>query len=166
MEDKVAALLRELKSIELKNKGLLLTFWSKQTAVAPPSATFPNIRSVCPSASIAVSDEVKDASDNPSLTPTTATTPVLVKAKVQEALKNEISLINSDLVGLLKRKSLGLWTDSQEDDLKAKNQKKVKLEMVLKKKQDDQKRQKKRHVMKEGKKSYKFVKTTLSCSVS
>ena len=39
LEDKVVA---ELKSVELKNKGLLLTFWSQQTAVAPLSATFPN----------------------------------------------------------------------------------------------------------------------------
>ena len=39
LEDKVAALLRELKSVELKNKGSLLTFWSKQTALAPLSAT-------------------------------------------------------------------------------------------------------------------------------
>ena len=85
LEDKVAALLRELKSVELKNKGSLLTFWSKQTAVAPLSATFPNISSVCPSSSSAVSDEVKDASDNPSLITPTITTPVLVKAKVQEA---------------------------------------------------------------------------------
>ena len=67
LEDKVVALLRELKSVELKNKGSLLTFWSKQTAVVPLSATFPNINYVCPSASSAVSDEVKDASDNPSI---------------------------------------------------------------------------------------------------
>ena len=48
LEDKVAALLRELKSVELKNKGSLLTFWSKLTAVAPLSATLPNVSSVCP----------------------------------------------------------------------------------------------------------------------
>ena len=40
------------------------------------------------------------ASDNPSLITLTITTPVLVKAKVLEALKNEISLINT----LLKKK--------------------------------------------------------------
>ena len=80
----------------------------------------PNISSVCSSASSAVSDEVEVASDNHSLITPTIVTPVLVRAKVQEALKNDLSLINSDLVGLLKRKSLGLLTDSQ-DDLKAKN---------------------------------------------
>ena len=68
----------------------------------------------CYFTSSAVSDDVEVASDNPSLITPTTTTPVLVKAKVQEALKNEIILINSDLVGLLKRKSLGLLTDSQE----------------------------------------------------
>ena len=120
LEDKVAAFLRELKSVELKNKGSLLTFWSNQTAVAPRSATLPNISSVCPSASSAVSDEVEVASDNHSIITPTIVTSVLVRAKVQEALKNDLSLINSDLVGLLKRKSFGLLTDSQ-DDLKAKN---------------------------------------------
>ena len=50
--------------------------------------------------SSAVSDDFEVASDNPSLITPTTTTPVLVKAKVQEALKNEMILINS---GLLKR---------------------------------------------------------------
>ena len=118
LEDKVVALLWELKSVELKTR-IPADFLVKQTAVAPLSAALPNVSSVCPFTSSAVSDDVKVASDNPSLTPT-ITTPVLVTAKVQEALKNESSLINSDLVGLLKRKSLGLLTDSQ-DDLKAKN---------------------------------------------
>ena len=43
LEDKVVALLRKLKSVELINKGSLLTFWSKQT---PLSATLPNVSSV------------------------------------------------------------------------------------------------------------------------
>ena len=88
------------------------------SCITPLSATLLNVSFVCPFTSeSAVSDDVKVASDNPSLITPTITTPELVTAKVQEALKNEI---NSDLVGLLKRKSLGLLTDSQ-DDLKAKN---------------------------------------------
>ena len=67
LEDKVAALLWEWKSVELKNKGSLLTFWSKQAAVAPLSATLPKVSTVCPSTSSTVSDDVKVASDNPSL---------------------------------------------------------------------------------------------------
>ena len=59
LEDKVVALLWELKSVELKNKGSLLTFWSKQTAVAPLSATLPKVSSVCPCTSSAVSNDVK-----------------------------------------------------------------------------------------------------------
>ena len=77
LEDKVAALLRDLKSVELKNKGSLLTFWSKQTAVTPLSATLPNVSSVCPFTSSAVSEDVKVASDNPSLITPTITTPVI-----------------------------------------------------------------------------------------
>ena len=81
-----------MKSVELKNKGSLLTFLSKQTAVAPWSATLPNVSSVCPSTSSAVTctcnDEVEVVSDNPSLITPVIVTPVLVKAKVQEALKD------------------------------------------------------------------------------
>ncbi|GBM35632.1 hypothetical protein AVEN_240432-1, partial [Araneus ventricosus] len=65
------------------------------------------------------------------------------KATVQEELKPQLDMINSDLVGYYKRKTSGMLTEKQETELRENEAKKRKVEAELKKKINDQKRQKK-----------------------
>lgn len=59
----------------------------------------------------------------------------------QDKIKQDIDMLNSDLVGLLKRRSLGLLNDEQQKDLSRKQQQLNRLEMQLNIKMKDQKRQ-------------------------
>ena len=56
-----------------------------------------------------------------------------VKAKVQEELKQQLIIVNADLVGLYERKNSGILTQEQEVELKEKEKKKTELEACLKK---------------------------------
>ncbi len=64
-------------------------------------------------------------------------------AIVQEQLRLEIALIDSDLVALYNRKAVGFLDENQEKELRLKIQKKKELEPTLKNKVADQKRAKK-----------------------
>ncbi len=128
-------------------------FWNKQTVQVisnPVQAASSSVVAPIPLQFEADSDQFKEQDDESNSTATSST--VVRKAIVQEGLEKEISLINADLVGLLRRQSAGFLSDQQEIELKAKKRKldelKVRFLKDQRKVETIERREKKRHVKK------------------
>ena len=117
-ELKSGIFLRDLKSIALKKKGKLLSFWS-QSLQKEKNCDDKAKSSLLSEAvkNIEVEKLVEDSVNTIHLTSAWNSKPT---AKVQEFLQKEINILNGDLVGLYKRKYSGLISDDQLGELNEK----------------------------------------------
>lgn len=75
------------------------------------------------------------------------------KCPKQQQLKQELDILNADLIGLTTRKSANILTEDQHREMETKNKRKREIERDIEKKIADQQRQKK--ARQEKKRSYK-----------
>ena len=130
----------------VKKKGKLMEYWAGQsnktttakTADPAPeipiefsanSSQFVEIDNDTPTVSNVTKNDKKDTS--------------VSKTAAQDEIVKKIAEIDSDLVWLLQRKQMGILTDEQENDLRAKQKLKAELQLNLKKLKDAQERQRK-----------------------
>lgn len=153
-QNKASDMLKDLKAVAMIRKGSLLNFWAtKQPRTSIVNIT-ENVDQVEPALLNQYQSNVNhfdhgaaivDSNSNSKNTSSSTSGDVEInsKAKVQMEIKLQIDVLNSDLVGLYNRQSLGLLNDQQEKDFKEKKKKKTELQLLLKKKKNDQLRQKK-----------------------
>jgi len=65
------------------------------------------------------------------------------KCPKQEQLRQELTILNADLIGLITRKSANMVTDDQQREIETKSKRKREIEREIEKKKADQQRQKK-----------------------
>lgn len=163
LELKVDSLFKKWNSVSLKKKGRLLNLWSKQNALTSTKNNVQNVLNdsqlnttltvepialeFMPDSDQFLEHEIAGEDIPEAATSTKAVQnaiPSVIKPKpAQEQIKTQISIINSDLVGLFNRKANGFITKEQESELKEKKTKKKELEQLLKRKIDNQNRAKK-----------------------
>ena len=153
LQKNVDSLMIEYRDISLKHTGKLMSYWStlpKQnvsTASAHPPESLP--LEFLPD-----SDQFIEKNDDGHAIPSQSfasasgsqippTKRTIYETKAQDHLKTQIDLINSDLVGLYKRRDSGFITEEQEKEIKSKKIKLHGLDLELKKKVREQERQKK-----------------------
>ena len=153
LQKNVDSLMIEYRDISLKHTGKLMSYWStlpKQnvsTASAHPPESLP--LEFLPD-----SDQFIEKNDDGHAIPSQSfpsasgsqippTKRKIYETKAQDHLKTQIDLINSDLVGLYKRRDSGFITEEQEKEIKSKKIKLHGLDLELKKKVREQERQKK-----------------------
>ena len=141
LKELVDGLLKEWESLALKRKASLFQFWSNQSSRKTLAKSGSSVE---PPPLISV-EEIEDETNISSSTPIVdgVQQKSNKRARAQEELNSKITIIESDLCGLLSRKSAGLLSAEQENDLCRKQKELGELKKGLKIKIDAAKRARK-----------------------
>jgi hypothetical protein len=154
LELKVDSLFKKWNSVCLKKKRRLLNLWSKQNALTSTKNNVQNVLNdsqlnttltvepialeFMPDSDQFLEHDIAGEDIPKAVTSTKAVQnaiPSVVKPKpAQEQIKTQISIINSDLVGLFNRKANGFIAKEQESELKEKKDKEEGVRKIAQKK--------------------------------
>ena len=139
-------MMKKLKSIAMKRKGNMFSYWGnlsqKSEQMSQEKSTSSNVSSseipieFLPDSSQFDEPQEESQSDDKNEHPNTskeAQATTVSKTKAQDVLKDQLNLVNSDLLALQKRKDCDMLSEEQENEFKKKKKQKMDLEKELKK---------------------------------
>ncbi|BFZ05261.1 hypothetical protein BsWGS_08300 [Bradybaena similaris] len=136
---KVDSLIKSYAAIAQKNKGKLMS-WAGQDEDAFPCKSATNVIIEQEAVNYQTNKQDQNALDLEA-GPSGEAKSVKYKTKAQDELQGQINVLNSDLIGLYKRKDSSVLSLDQENELKEKKLKVDELEKNLKRKRYDQEKQ-------------------------